>query len=166
MIAPHFKIETDLISLTFEEGGQAGFSVKHEGNKTVIHYPPQTDFASIQPWLLKVVTELLRKEAKRILPKRLEELATQHRFHYTRVSINSARTRWGSCSSKGHINLSLYLMILPQQLSDYVLLHELCHTKEMNHGPRFWKLMDQVTNGQSGTLRRTLRHYPSPFRQP
>lgn len=163
MIDENFNIITDQLTFTFVEGKSPGFFIRHSPHRVEVVYPPHTDFGSLQPWLFKVVTEALRKQAKTILPSRLQELASLHGFHYTRVSINSARTRWGSCSSKGHINLSLYLMVLPLRLSDYVLLHELCHTREMNHGARFWHLMDEVTGKQSGVLRNELRHYPSPF---
>ena len=164
MINENFKIETDQLALHFTEGRQKQFLVRHEPHRVDIVYPPQTPFDTLQPWLFKVITEALRKQAKAILPARLHELAGRHGFSYSRVGVNAARTRWGSCSSRGHINLSLYLMILPRELSDYVLLHELCHTREMNHGPRFWALMDQVTGRQAQRLRNALRHYPSPFR--
>lgn len=101
--------------------------------------------------------EELKRKALAWLPRRLEELAGKHGFVYTRVKISRSRGRWGSCSSKASINLSLFLMLLPEHLIDYVLLHELCHTREMNHGPRFWKLMDEVTAGKSGLLRRELK---------
>lgn len=164
MIDETFEIDTDQLSLKFTRGQAGSFFVSGKTGNVEIIYPPQTDFRRLQPWLFKAVTEILRKQAKRILPARLHELAEAHGFHYTRVRINSARTRWGSCSSQGHINLSLYLMIFPRKLSDYVLLHELCHTREMNHGPRFWSLLDRVTGCRAKALRQELRDYPSPFR--
>lgn len=164
MINENFKIDTDQLTLRFTEGRQRQFLIRQEPHRVDIIYPPQTPFDTLQPWLFKVITEALRKQAKAILPLRLNELAVHHGFQYTQVKINSARTRWGSCSSRGHINLSLYLMVLPRKLSDYVLLHELCHTREMNHGRNFWILMDQVTDMQARQLKDALRHYPSPFR--
>ena len=164
MINENFKIDTDQLTLRFTEGRQKQFLIRQEPHRVDIIYPPQTPFDTLQPWLFKVITEALRKQAKAILPLRLNELAVRHGFQYTQVRINSARTRWGSCSSRGHINLSLYLMVLPRKLSDYVLLHELCHTREMNHGRNFWILMDQVTDMQARQLKDALRHYPSPFR--
>ena len=71
-------------------------------------------------------------------------LADTHGFQYTSLKINSARRRWGSCSAKKQINLSLYLMLLPEELIDFVIVHELCHTREMNHGERFKKLMHDI----------------------
>lgn len=103
MIDGNFKIATDQLTLTFTEGQRQDFFIRHTPHRVEIIYPPQTDFEHLQPWLFKVVTEALRKQAKAILPPRIQELASRHGFHYTRLSINSARTRWGSCSSKGHI---------------------------------------------------------------
>ncbi len=99
----------------------------------------------------------LRKQAKAYLPDRTQVLASRFGFSYHSLKINKSKGRWGSCSAKKNINLSLYLMTLPSHLIDYVILHELCHTKEMNHGPRFWILMDEVTGNQSKVLRKELR---------
>lgn len=164
MIDENFKIDTDQLQLSLIVGKGEHFYIRRNASQVTIIYPPHTDFSQKQAWLTKVVIEILRKQAKLILPERLQTLAELYGFNYSGVRINSARTRWGSCSSKGHINLSLFLMVLPSELSDYVLLHELCHTKEMNHGPRFWALMDKVTYHRSGELRNKLRHFPSPFR--
>ena len=101
----------------------------------------------------------LRIKANLVLPARLDFLAKEHDFTYSAVKISKSRTRWGSCSSQKTINLSFYLMILPEHLADYVLLHELCHTVYMNHGVEFWKLLNYVTRGQAKQLRKELRTY-------
>lgn len=88
--------------------------------------------------------EGLRAEAKRTLPPRLAELAAANGFTYNRLFIKHNRTNWGSCSTRGNINLNLNLIRLPQELQDYVMLHELCHLQEMNHGPRFHALLESV----------------------
>lgn len=88
--------------------------------------------------------ELLRAQAKESLPPRLKELADEHGFTYNRVVIKNNISNWGSCSSKGNINLNLRLVTLPHSLQDYVMLHELCHLKEMNHGPRFHALLESL----------------------
>lgn len=87
--------------------------------------------------------EALRKEAKSVLPQRLEELATEHGFKYNRVAIKNAKTRWGSCSFRNNINLNMHLTRLDDDLIDYVILHELCHTVEKNHSARFWALLQK-----------------------
>lgn len=101
----------------------------------------------------------LMKEARYTLPVLLTELARSHGFNYQSVQIRKSRTRWGSCSAKGTICLSLYLLLLPSHLITYVLLHELCHTVEMNHGPAFWALLDEHTNGQAKAFRKELKNY-------
>ena len=101
----------------------------------------------------------LRTRAKEYLPVEIQRLAQQHDFHYKQIKIRKSKTRWGSCSSKGTINLSFYLMLLPSHLIEYVLLHELCHTVEMNHSAAFWSLLDRYTQGRAKTLRKELRQY-------
>jgi predicted metal-dependent hydrolase len=103
----------------------------------------------------------LRLLAKASLPEELAQLANKHGFTYKSVQIRKSKTRWGSCSSKKAINLSLYLMLLPKHLREYVLLHELCHTVHMNHSPIFWNLLDYCTNGKAKELRKELKDYHS-----
>jgi predicted metal-dependent hydrolase len=100
----------------------------------------------------------LRKQASAYLPGRLQTLASQYGFTYASLKISKSRSRWGSCSAKKNINLSLFLMTLPAHLIDYVILHELCHTQVMNHSPSFWKLMDEITEGKAGFLRKELKN--------
>lgn len=103
--------------------------------------------------------EQLRREAKQYLPRRIAELAYMFDFHYTDLKIQSSRTRWGSCSGTNSINLSLFLMRVPEHLIDYVILHELCHTVHHDHSPQFWALMDKVTQGKAKEMRKELAKY-------
>ena len=99
-----------------------------------------------------------RKEARAHLVPRLEELAAYHGFTFNRVSIRDQKSRWGSCSSKGNINLNMRLVHLPAELQDYVLLHELTHTRVPNHSLEFWsQLKDICPNARE--LKRELREY-------
>ena len=102
--------------------------------------------------------ERLRAQAKLSLPPRLKELADEHGFTYNRVTIKNNISNWGSCSAKGNINLNLRLVTLPQSLQDYVMLHELCHLGEMNHGPRFHALLESLCPDHR-ILEKELRQY-------
>lgn len=88
--------------------------------------------------------EGLRKHAKSALPARLSELAGRYGFSYNRVAIKHNATNWGSCSTKGNINLNLNIMRLPEVLRDYILLHELCHLRHHDHGHAFHLLLEHV----------------------
>ncbi len=69
----------------------------------------------------------------------MAELAEQYGFRYNSVKITSAKTRWGSCTSKQHLNFSYRLIMTPRDCIDYVIIHELCHLRQMNHSTKFWK---------------------------
>lgn len=101
-------------------------------------------------------TESLRQQAKKLLPPRLQALASARGLQFRKVNIRKSHTRWGSCSSKGNISLSLYLMLLPPHLQDYVMQHELTHLIEMNHSSRFWALLDEVTAGNALQYRKEI----------
>lgn len=138
--------------------------VHREAGMAVVYLPAQTDLYSPQTdaLLCKVVAQQLRAEAQHILPTRLRQLSETHGLPFARVSVNLARSRWGSCSASRRINLSAYLLLLPASLIDYVLLHELAHTQEMNHGPAFWALLNRLTQGQAQQLRQTLKEVRLP----
>jgi predicted metal-dependent hydrolase len=97
-------------------------------------------------------------EAKKYLVKRLDELCKRNGFTYNRVFIKNQKTRWGSCSDKNNINLNVNLMLLPDHLIDYVILHELVHTKIKNHGKLFWEELSKFVEDPKN-LDKTLRRY-------
>lgn len=138
------------------------FILRRDGYKATLICPAKTQFANdkVQEWLRKVIKGEMTRAAKALLPKRLRRLAEQHNFKYGRCTLRDVHTRWGSCSSLHNINLSIYLMLLPDELIDYVILHELCHTIEMNHSDRFWALLDKVTApAKAKQLRARLKEY-------
>jgi predicted metal-dependent hydrolase len=126
-----------------------------------ILYPQTASIESehIQTKIRQGVEAALRHEAKRILPTRLQQLSEKHHLLFSEIKIQQSKGRWGSCSSKKSINLSYWLLLLPEHLIDYVILHELCHTKEMNHSPRFWQLLDSLTGGQAKALAKEIKKY-------
>ena len=154
-----FRLETDLISIALERGTRKDFYLRTEQGRTVIVCPPDTDFndPTRQEWLHRVVERALRLQAERVLPERLRALSVLHNLPFNTCKVNVSKGRWGSCSGRKDINLSCYLALLPSHLRDYVMLHELCHTREMNHGPRFWALLDALTDGKAKALREELK---------
>ena len=102
--------------------------------------------------------ERMRTQAKAELPPRLAALAAQHGFQYKRVFIKNNRSNCGSCSSLGNTNLNLRLVSLPQELQDYVMLHELCHLKYLNHSPQFHALLESVCPGHRA-LEKQIKQY-------
>ena len=102
--------------------------------------------------------EALRARAKRELPPRLAALAARHGFIYNKVFIKNNVSNWGSCSSLKNINLNLRLVTLPPELQDYVMLHELCHLRHLNHGREFHALLESVCPGHR-ELARELKEY-------
>lgn len=100
--------------------------------------------------------ERLRAEAKAFLPGRLQELADRYGFTYGKVFIKHNKSNWGSCSARGNINLNLNLMRLPEDLRDYILLHELAHLRHANHGPKFHALLEQLCQDCTGRSARDL----------
>lgn len=99
----------------------------------------------------------VHKEASRqLVAERLVHFNQHYQFTYNRVAIRNQRRCWGSCTSLKNLNFSYKLLFLPQCLSDYIIVHELCHLKELNHGPRFWQLVEE-TLPEYKQYRRELR---------
>lgn len=111
-----------------------------------ITYPSgqQSSDNAVQTSAQRASIRALRAQAEAVLPGRLHELAASHGFDYRSVQVKQLTGRWGSCDSQQNIVLNLFLMQLPWELIDYVLLHELTHTKVMRHGPVFWEAMARV----------------------
>ena len=126
--------------LRIEQGSDAT-EVKTSGTHIIATIPLDANIraSSIQQLIRSKVLTALRKEAKSYLPRRLQFLAQQHGFSYEQVKLTHASSRWGSCSSRGTISLNIALMNVPFELLDYVLIHELCHTRHMNHSDAFWR---------------------------
>ena len=96
-----------------------------------------------RPFTDREIRELAER-ALRELPPRVRQYAGQMGVTYGRVTIRCQRTRWGSCSSKGNLNFNCLLMLAPSEVQDYVIVHELAHRMEMNHSPRFWRIVEEI----------------------
>ena len=85
-----------------------------------------------------------REQARELVTRRAEYYAPLVGVRFGRISIRAQHTRWGSCSSKGNLNFNCLLALVPPEVADYVVVHELCHLKELNHSPRFWAEVERV----------------------
>lgn len=161
VVSPEFRIDTPDFRMSMRHGIVERPSARFSNGNLEIVLPENMSMETdgLQAWIEKITEEALRIQSKRVLPQRLAALASRYGFTFREVKIHKTHGRWGSCNTKGNINLSLYLLLLPRHLQDYVMLHELCHTVEMNHGPRFWQKMDEVTNNSSLALREEMKKY-------
>jgi predicted metal-dependent hydrolase len=106
-----------------------------------------------QKRLTKKDIEELADQALKIIPERVEHFAKQMGVDYGRITIRNQRTRWGSCSGNGNLNFNCLLMLAPSDVVDYVVVHELCHRKEMNHSESFWNEVEKVLPGYKEALK-------------
>ena len=163
-IDENFKLKTLTFDVKLIRAQRKELHFSLNNGILIIEFPATADISTeiAQKHIWNGISYFLRKEAKRLLPGRTRQLASKFGFYFTDVKIQSSKSRWGSCSREKSINLSLYLMLLPAHLIDYVILHELCHTKEMNHGDKFWAWMDKVTENKAYELRQELKKYNMP----
>ncbi len=126
--------------------GSEGISIRIVPGLIEVRYPRRMAVhdTEVQEAIRCGIEEAWRIEAKRHLVGRVEEFARIHRLSFNRVYIKNSKTRWGSCSCRNNINLSLHLMRLPDRLADYIILHELAHTVVKNHSPDFWKILNRI----------------------
>lgn len=103
----------------------------------------QKALENIEPYSDEEISSFVKK-AKEIIPKKVEFYAEKIGVTYNRITIRCQRTRWGSCSSKGNLNFNCLLVLLPDEIIDSVIVHELCHRKHMNHSAKFYEEVEKV----------------------
>lgn len=152
--------QSDMKTLTFDVviGRESLYddkvSMTLNGRVLNIDVPARYDINKdyVQLTIKKLIIHALRHEAKRVLPQKVAYFAKKMNITVNEVKINSSKLRWGSCTNRKNINLSLFLLLLPERLIDYVVIHELTHTIELNHSPRFWQHLDVFLNGKAEEL--------------
>lgn len=143
-------------TLSVHAGGRVTLTVPKRANEKLI----ERFLSQKRAWLERVIKNTPKqtglskvdrthykahKEKTRTLVRsRLRELNATYGFVYKRVSIRANTSRWGSCSTQGNLNFDYRILFLPPELQDYILVHELCHLREMNHSPKFWNLVAQT----------------------
>jgi hypothetical protein len=135
-------------------------AVRLKGLQIIVSFPYAlaVDNEAVQKAAERGVLRALKKEADSLLPQRLAVLAKQHGYSYESVKTKRLLSRWGSCNHNKAITLNIYLMQLPWHLIDYVLLHELAHTKQLDHSSQFWKQFEQ-TLPNAKKIRKELKQY-------
>lgn len=146
--------------LHLKKAQRRGISVRLSKGKINVVYPPviNPDSKVVQAAIRKGIERALRLEAKQYLPDKVNELAEKFGFKFNKLTLKNIKSRWGSCSRKNNINLSIHLMRLPDHLIDYVILHELVHTVQHNHSAKFWKMLNDITGG-SQVLDKEFKQY-------
>ena len=136
-------------------------SARISAGKIAVSYPenvmPESD--EIQQAIKAAILRALRREAAEMLPPLVDRLASEHGFRYRSVTVRATRSRWGSCSGRDDISLSVYLMLLPRHLVEYIILHELCHTKYKDHSEKFHRLLDSHLYGKEKQYIKEIRAY-------
>ncbi len=150
------KIKTKLHLVDFILGEEYGLKTsKNLVQITVKNF----DSDKTQNYIEDIITQIYRFEAKKLLPPRLAELAKKQAFQFQKITIRNNKRNWGSCSSANNISLNLQMMKLPDELIDYILLHELVHTEIKNHGSMFWEKLNEITNNQARELTKKVKQF-------
>lgn len=144
--------KSDISSLTFTLDitrnpiSQTNIKMTLDKKILTINVPPHFDIYkdNIQQIIKDMIITALRHEAKRVLPQKVLFYANKFNLTVREVKINNSKHRWGSCTGRKNINLSLFLLMLPEHLVDYVIVHELAHTIELNHSKRFWEVLNKM----------------------
>lgn len=146
-----------------QDSSVTGVSTRTKGSEIWVTFPDKfkLEERKVQDAAARIATKALRNQAENLLPKRLHDLANKYGFEYKSVTVRQLKARWGSCDHNKEITLNLFLMMLPWDLIDYVLLHELTHTKALHHGQEFWEIFDSVLPGAKQKRKELKKYQPN-----
>lgn len=153
-----FKTRLYFINILSKDSTKNSYYIEDADVKVLISKKLSISSEENQLYIRNVILEIWRKEAKEYLPNRVKSLAIEHNFNYKKLTIKNTKSRWGSCSFDNNINLSLHLMRISNELIDYVILHELVHTKVKNHSSEFWETLE-IYCANSKILDKELKKY-------
>ena len=145
-----------LIIVNISSQASLSTSVKH--GEITVKIPAGTSQIVADEKIRKACERALKLEAEYLLPMRVEDFASKHNFSYQDVRIKKLKARWGSCTSNKLISLSIYLMQLPWHLIDYVIIHELVHTRHMHHQKNFWDELESILPSAK-QFRKEIKNY-------
>ncbi len=136
-------------------------TIRLTNDAITLRLPSSADIADRenQELINKGITEALRSEARELLPSMVETVSQRIGLSYRSIAIRATRSKWGSCSSRNDLSLSVYLMLLPDHLIEYIITHELCHTVHRNHSAAFHALVDHHLCGREKELNCELKQY-------
>jgi len=168
---PHISLKNTTIPYTLKVSSRAKclrLSV-YRGGELIVVAPTNYDLSRIEKFILQKSRWVLQKieyfsklpvilkrkktkaefrqyrdEARILVENKIEKFNQIYNFNYGRISIRDQKTRWGSCSKKGNLSFNYKIALLPENLADYIIVHELCHLKEFNHSPKFWSLVQSI----------------------
>lgn len=133
-------------SLIVQQHSKASLRCNISRGTIAVWFPEEASIEDpkVQDYIRHCLEETWRIEAKHHLPDRVSKFAQEFELPYNKLSFRNNKSRWGSCSGKNNISLNIHLMRLPDELIDYVILHELAHTKIKNHSPAFWDYLSEI----------------------
>lgn len=155
-IGAEIRTKLHVLKISQGNGNKPGYKIEDERIELLI--PEGMDYSKIEGIVGQFLLEIYKMECRQYLPQRVKHYAEQFSFQYSSLSFRDNASNWGSCSYDNNISLNIKLMKLPDDVIDYVILHELCHTIEKNHSGRFWELVGRVCPNFA-ELRRKLKTY-------
>ncbi len=157
------EYSSDMLSIAFQSIDSPTHITQPAPNKIDLYYNPvlskMQNIQQIRPQLLTKIKQVCMHKIKEEFLFVLSQIQPFEKNKVNNIRIKNIKTRWGSCSSKGNINLSIKLALLPNHLRKYVMLHEIAHLQQPNHGPLFWQHLSNLCQENAKILDRQLKNY-------